>query len=168
MRYEDITSSMSFIAEQHKLHKERQDRIKQAAIKELTKSFPVTPPEPPKPPAEVVLPLTPPPEGVEPPYITIYDVIMRCVCKHYNVRKDDVLSQRRLGNVVKARHAAAIMMFRFTRWTTFKIADKLKRDPSTIFYILQKQTNEPSDFTELENQIKEKIPLINPIIKVTP
>lgn len=148
--------------QQHQAHKERQDRIKRAALKDLTKPLPpiTLPPAPPT--TAITIPPVPFPEQ----YLTVFDLIMRIVCARYNVRRDDVLSQRRLGNIVKARHAAIVMIYKFTKWTTFKIADKLKRDPSTIFYVLQKQEQTPFDFSELERQITDNLPLVNTVIKI--
>lgn len=164
MRIEDA-SSLSYIAEQHRLHKERQERIKKAALKELTKASTVITIEAPAPKTAKDPIITYIEQAQQ--YVTVYDVVMSCVCKHFAVRKSDIISSRRIGSIVKARHAAVIMLFKFTNWTTFKIADKLKRDPSTIFYIIKKQQAEPIDFEALEADIRDTIPQITPITKVT-
>lgn len=143
-------SSDSYVALQHEARKARLARIRSAAFKELTK--PDTPP-----PEEVIVA-----KPICDQYFSIYDLVMKTVCAHYNVRSEDVLSNRRLGKVVKARHAAIVMLFRFTKWTTFKIADRLKRDPSTVFYVLQKQEAHPEDYSDLERLIQDTVPKIKP------
>jgi chromosomal replication initiation ATPase DnaA len=145
-------SSLSNIASQHQLHKDRLDRIRKAAFKELTKPLPVELPELPVP---VIYPAEPE------KYFSISELIIRMACQRYNVRKHDIMSARRMGNIVKARHAIIVMLYQFTKWTTFRIADKIGRDPSNVFYVLQKQERHPIDFSELEKQIKERIPLID-------
>ena len=143
-------SSLSHIASQHQLHKDRLDRIKKAAFKELTKPLIELP---------VAVPTIYPAETEK--YFSISELIIRMACQRYNVRKHDLMSARRMGNIVKARHAIIVMLYQFTKWTTFRIADKIGRDPSNVFYVLQKQERHPIDFSELEKQIKEKIPLID-------
>jgi chromosomal replication initiation ATPase DnaA len=143
--------------QQHKAHKERQDRIRKAALADLIKPLPAFQPPPPLPVNEIVIQPCVPQEQ----YLSVYDLVMKRVCERYRVRREDVLSNRRLGNIVKARHAIIVMLYRFTKWTNFKIADKLKRDPSTVFYVLQKQEQRPFDFSELEMQIQDSLHLIN-------
>ena len=160
-------SSLSNIASQHQLHKDRLDRIKKAAFKELTKASPggvsslpsgendpaVTPDYP----GAGAIHIDERPEK----YFSLSELIIKMACQRYNVRKHDIMSARRMGNIVKARHAIIVMLYQFTKWTTFRIADKIGRDPSNVFYVLQKQERHPIDFSELEKQIKERIPLID-------
>jgi chromosomal replication initiation ATPase DnaA len=105
-----------------------------------------------------------PPLAQLPHYSSIFDVVMFRVCDRYHVHSNDIMSQRRRGNIVKARHAAIVMLDRFTRWTAPKIASKMNKDPSTIFYVLQKQERSPVNFSELERQIRATIPLIDDLI----
>jgi chromosomal replication initiation ATPase DnaA len=146
-------SSLSHIGSQHQLHKDRLDRIKKAAFKELTK--PIVAVELPPLPVPVIYPAEPE------KYFSISELIIRMACQRYNVRKHDLMSARRMGNIVKARHAIIVMLYQFTKWTTFRIADKIGRDPSNVFYVLQKQERHPIDFSDLEQQIRERIPLID-------
>jgi hypothetical protein len=152
-----IGSSLSEIAIQHHLHKQRQNRIRKSAIRPpdaILEPEPLPPiPPPPSP------PLPTPRER----YFSVFDIVMKLVCEQYDVTSSDILSQRRLGNIVKARHAAIVMLYRFTQWTTFKIALKLNRDPSTVFYVIQKHLKDRDNFSGLEEQIRDRLPLVHNI-----
>jgi len=130
-----VPSSLSQVFIQAQLHKERLERIKACAYS--------------------------PPLRHLPHYASIPDVIMFRVCDRYHVTMDDILSQRRRYNIVKARHAAIMMLDKFTRWTAASIARKLNRDLSTVSWVLRNQEQKPTDFSELECQIKATIPLID-------
>jgi chromosomal replication initiation ATPase DnaA len=128
-------SSLSQAYIQSELHKQRQQRINSAVY---------------------VPPLKHPDH-----YTNIEDVIMFRVCDRYHVAYSDILSKRRRGNIVKARHAAILMMNKFTQWTIPKIAKKVNLDNSTVFYVIDRQDRNPINYCELERHIAATIPLID-------
>jgi chromosomal replication initiator protein len=117
-------------------HKARQLRIRQAAYKDLT--------APRK------------PRGIS------FDIILKAVCVHYDVRPEDILSDRRMDGISLPRHMMIYLLCRLTKYTTHQIAPKMGRDQSTIFYAFQKIQNNLNlyqrDVDVLEKQIKELLP----------
>src|SRR6266404_8956220 len=147
----------------HEAHKARQNRLKRAALKAVTEALDsVMEPE--------RLP-EPPPDGDAPVIrrLTAFDTILNEICTYYNVRKMDVLSQRRIDNVVHARHMLAYMLHRMTSFTNGQIAHNMQKDMSSISYAINKIINHiqshQSDIDELENRIgkllaQRKMPVI--------
>src|SRR6266576_4605632 len=136
----------------HEAHKARQNRLKRAALRAVTEALnSVMEPKP-----EL---LPEPPQNGEAPvrYFTTFDVIINEICTYYNVRKMDVLSQRRMDNVVHARHMLAYMLHRMTSFTNGQIAHNMQKDMSSISYAINKIINHiqshQSDIDELENRI---------------
>jgi len=128
----------TILASLHEEHKARQLRIKQAALKAVTT-------EPAKPQVlksiiekpiieAAVFPPTPSPRCL----ITAFDIVLHAVCDYYNVRVMDVLSQRRLNNIVLPRHMVSYMIYRMTSLTTKQVAPKLNRDSTTVGYGIHK------------------------------
>ncbi len=137
----------------HEAHKARQNRLKRAALRAVTEALnSVMEPEP------ELLP-EPPPDGDAPVVrrLTAFDTILNEICTYYNVRKLDVLSQRRMDNVVHARHMLAYMLHRMTSFTNGQIAHNMQKDMSSISYAINKIINHiqshQSDIDELENRI---------------
>src|SRR6266404_7486106 len=139
----------------HEAHKARQNRLKRAALRAVTEALnSVMEPEP-----EPRLLPEPPPETDAPAIrrLTAFDTILNEICTYYNVRKMDVLSQRRMDNVVHARHMLAYMLHRMTSFTNGQIAHNMQKDMSSISYAINKIINHiqshQSDIDELENRI---------------
>jgi len=137
----------------HEAHKARQNRLKRAALKAVTEALnSVMEPEP------VLLPEPPPDSGA--PVVrrlTTFDMVLNEICTYYNVRKMDILSQRRMDNVCQARHMLAYMLHRMTNFTNGQIAHNMQKDMSSISYAINKIINHiqshQSDIDELENRI---------------
>ncbi len=137
----------------HEAHKARQNRLKRAALRAVTEALnSVMEPEPellPEPPPETDAPVV--------RHFTTFDTILNEICTYYNVRKMDVLSQRRIDNVVHARHMLAYMLHRMTSFTNGQIAHNMQKDMSSISYAINKIINHiqshQSDIDELENRI---------------
>jgi len=125
----------TILADMHQAHKARQLRIQQAAYRELTATSsgidivePVPGPEP-EPPIAVI-------ETRVPGYA--FNIVMGEICSHFNVRPEDLLSNRRLNNISLPRHIMAYLLCRLTKYNTYQIAPKMNRDPATIFYAFKK------------------------------
>lgn len=144
------------LADLHRKHKERQERLKAAAIKEITvQPITVTPP-----------PQEPVPEPVRgnsiPPSWNSFDIVMHELCAYFKVRKEDILSERRLNYIADRRHLLAYMMYWLTDYTNPRIGARLGRDPTSIGYAIKRiQSNLPlyrKDIEELEARIKPLLP----------
>src|SRR5258705_1051054 len=137
----------------HEAHKARQHRLRKAALKAVTAALnSVMEPEP-----EL---LPEPPQNAEAPvvkYFTTFDVIINEICAYYNVRRLDVLSQRRIDNVCHAGHMLAYMLHKMTSFTNGQIAHNMQKDMSSISYAINKIINHiqshQSDIDELEKRI---------------
>ena len=147
----------------HEAHKARQNRLKRAALKAVTEAL------------DSVMELErlpePPPDSDTPVVrrLTAFDTVLNEICTYYNVRKMDVLSQRRIDNVVHARHMLAYMLHRMTSFTNGQIAHNMQKDMSSVSYAINKILNHiqshQSDIDELENRIgkllaQRKMPVI--------
>jgi len=124
-----------------KLTKERKARLNRfarAAIKE-----PVIPLQVPAPPTEEPLPdcvMEPDPEveNILNRKEVLFQDIFKASCRHYGVSMLDVISARRSGKIVIARHVIAFLALQHTKCTTGVIASRLARDHSTILYALNR------------------------------
>lgn len=143
---------MSEIATQHEQHKARQLRLKQAALKIAP------PPAPPLPPPEP----TAEPEEIIPPkkriFPNTFEATLYEVCRYYDVRERDVLSHRNIPAVVRCRHIIAYILYDITNMTNPQIGHRLNRDPTTVWYAIQKIRDNleehREDIEELESRIK--------------
>src|SRR6266571_1332240 len=126
----------------HEAHKVRQSRLKKAAFKAVTNPEPESESEP---------------ETVR--YSTTFEIILREICTYYDVRKLDILSQRRINNITHPRHMLAYMLYRMTSFTNGQIAKNMQKDISTIAYAINKIINHiqshQSDIDELEKRIEK-------------
>lgn len=64
--------------------------------------------------------------------------IFKAVCRHYGVSMLDIISARRHGRIVLARHVIAHIAFQHTKCSIRIIASRLARDSSTIVYALER------------------------------
>ena len=130
----------------HEAHKSRQSRLKRAALKAVTEQ--------------------PEPEPAR--YFTTFDIILREICTYYNVRKLDILSQRRINNISHPRHMLAYMLYRMTSFTNGQIAKNMQKDISTISYAINKIINHiqshQSDIDELEIRIGKLLAQRKPLV----
>ena len=123
------------LADMHEAHKARQARIRQAAYRELAATSS----------GIDIVEVIPEPEP-EPPTVALkarvaghaFNIVLREICSHFNVRPEDLLSNRRLNNISLPRHIMVYLLFRLTRYTTHQIAPKMDRDPSTVLYAFRK------------------------------
>lgn len=133
-----------YLDDLHKEHKARKLRLQRAAFRAVT--------EPPKASTEPSLPEEPPPP--EKPKLVLFstfDLIINDLCAYYNIRKLDVLSNRRIYDITKQRHMLAYMLYRMTTFTNPQIAAKMGRDPTTISYAINKIRDNLADHaTEVE------------------
>lgn len=134
------------LADLHLKHKERQARIKAAAI-------PITP---------IAAPAQEPTSGSIRIPSNSFDIILNELCEYFKVRKEDILSQRRLNYISSHRHMVAYMMYLLTSYTSTQIGTRLGRDYTTVNYAIKKiQNNLPlhrKDIEELEARIKPLLP----------
>lgn len=151
----------SVLEDMHEAHKARKLRIQQAAYRDLTAtqhSSGIDAPEPFEPPAP------PPPIIVNDAKVTghAFGIVLREVCSHFNVRPEDVLSNRRFNNIAVPRHILTYLLCRLTKYTINQIAPKMDRDPSSIFYGYKKIENNLSlherDLGVLEPRLKQLLP----------
>jgi chromosomal replication initiation ATPase DnaA len=118
----------------HEQHKARQMRIKRAAIKPECTLL------------DIVQIIAEPEASQEPePEIRLnlagmstFDIFIHEICRYYNVRKLDILSQRKINKISDQRHMLAYMLYRMTSFTNNQIAPKMHRDPTTIGYAIKK------------------------------
>lgn len=147
----------TFLEELHEQHKARQNRIRQAAFKDLTE--PQSEPEP--------GPHLPEPEherevNEEPVELPIenrpvFDIILDEVCAYYSVRKIDLFSNRRRRNIFVQRHMLIYMVYRLTNWSCYKIGQKVDRDPSSVGYALNKIMDHIDQYEEQITQLHDRI-----------
>lgn len=133
------TASPSFLADLHEQHKQRQARIKSRAIPEPIITITAPPQEP-------VAPF--PMKLVEGKALELglealrskpsLDIILDEVIEYYKVRKDDMLSARRVNYLPERRHVCIYMMYLLTDFSLPRIALKVRRDHSTAIYALKK------------------------------
>lgn len=144
----------SVLASLHEQHKARQLRIKQAAIKiHDPEPAPIAEPEP------IAEPDPEPDKIVKLGLVNTFDIIVNVICTYYNVRKIDILSNRRLRGIAERRHMLAYMLYRMTNFTNSQIAPKMNRDPTTIGYAINKVIDHldqyQAEIEELEKRILE-------------
>lgn len=133
----------------HEQHKARQLRIKRAAIN--------PPPAQEQPQATYALPEPEPESGPNLISMTTFDIFVYGICEYYNVRKLDLLSQRKINKISDQRHMLVYMLHRMTDFTNGQLAPKMNRDPTTIGYAIHKIMNDIdakiSEIEELEQII---------------
>lgn len=148
----DQAASPSFLAELHEKHKERQARIKAAAIIEPVPAPTVTPP--PQEPVSAIIATQKP--------RTSFEIVLNELSAYFKVRKEDLLSHRRLNYIASHRQLLAYMMYWLTDYSSSQIGDRMDRDYTTINYAIKKiQSNLPihrKDIEELEARIKPLLP----------
>jgi len=153
----------NILASLHQEHKDRQLRISRAALKDVTEPITIT--------SSASLEKPPAPQVIERKITgSTFDIILNEICRYYNVRELDILSQRKLNNIAERRHMLAYMLYRMTGMTSPQIAPKMNRDPSTVGYAIKKiQANlekYQSDIDALENSIRELLALKKPIVAI--
>ena len=82
---------------------------------------------------------TSPPAGywfeILPPSRPTIDTICRAVCKYYDIRKIDFLSDRRSRNLARPRHVAMYLAVQLTRMSYPKIGARMgDRDHTTVMH----------------------------------
>lgn len=131
----------NFLASLHQEHKDRQSRIRRAAIKAAPVMLPPSPPEV-DPPTEEAEPSEKKIIGINKKNLGSFDIILNEICRYYKVRRMDILSHRRLNNICGPRQMLAYMLYKMTNFTTHQIAPKMDRDPSSVAYAIKKVENE--------------------------
>ena len=63
-----------------------------------------------------------------------FDDIMNVVCRYYNLKKEDVLTNRRQQELVTARHMFCNMCRLYTSSTTISIGHYIKRDHASVIF----------------------------------
>lgn len=142
------------LADLHEKRKARLARIQAASV------------EPPKPkivPVPIAAsPQEPVPESKRISSNNSFDIIFNEICEYFTVRKEDILSQRRLNYISHQRHMLAYMMYWLTDYTNPQIGIRMKRDHTTIGYAIKKiQSNLPlhrKEIEELEARIRPLLP----------
>lgn len=83
------------------------------------------------------------------------DDIIDVVCEHYNVRMNDLLSQRRTKNLAFPRHVAMFLTKELTQLTLTEIGSFFGgRDHSTVLHAINKIKGLRLKDTELRNEIE--------------
>jgi chromosomal replication initiator protein len=83
------------------------------------------------------------------------DDIIDVVCEHYNVRMNDLLSQRRTKNLAFPRHVAMFLTKELTQLTLTEIGQFFGgRDHSTVLHAINKIKGLRLKDTELRNEIE--------------
>ena len=132
---------MSVLDTLHVEHKARQQRLKDAALKEATAPIPKPKPQD---------------QELEPIPAHNFDIIFREVCSFYKCRKIDILSYRKFKGLPECRGMIAYMAHHMTSMTNVQIGNKLGRDPTSIWYAITKIKPTPKfkfDVLELEKRI---------------
>lgn len=150
----------STLEELHREHKERQQRLKQAALK-------IAPPPPP--PAPEPIYVAPqhkfdslPEVIINKPIVgitTTVNIITDVVCSFYGVKEKDIRSNRRLNNIVKVRHVLIYLIYNLTTFTAPQIGRKLNRDPTTVSYAIHKVEGNLEFLKEEISKLEEIIEL---------
>lgn len=140
-----------YLTSLHVEHKERQLRLKKAALKAVC----IPEPAPESVPLVEAMPEIPKKKL----FVNTFEIILHEVCTYYNVRKLDILSQRRIKNIAEARHMLIYMLYRMTSFTNPQIAERINKDPSTVGYgieaIEKNLERHKSDIDQLEALIAE-------------
>ena len=142
----------STLATLHREHKERQQRLKQAAIK-------IAPP-PPAPEPVAASQQKPPEIVVNNPVVgitTTVDIIIREVCLFYGAKERDIKSNRRINNIVKVRHVLIYLIYNLSSFTAPQIGKKLNRDPTTVGYAIHKVEAQLESLREEISKLEEII-----------
>jgi hypothetical protein len=69
------------------------------------------------------------------------DRLLRLICRLHNVRREDVLSDRRSGGLVSARHHYIWALYRFTVWSMPQIGRLVGRDHTSVLHALVRLSN---------------------------
>ena len=126
----------------HHQHKVRQQRIKNAAFKRQPT------------PRELDIPDREP-QGS-------FEIVLFEVCKYYHVRPQDILSPRRLNNIALPRHIMVYLLCRMTRYTTHKLAPKMERDPSSVYYAFKSIEAQRERYREALEALEAKLEKLLP------
>ena len=97
--------------------------------------------------------------GEEPVSITV-DKVFNAIKRHYNVSREEILSQNRKKEVATARHVCVYLIRKLTDMSFQNIANIVnKKDHSTCinsYQIIEKNlTSDPSFSTEIQSLVKE-------------
>lgn len=86
------------------------------------------------------------------------DVILHELCRYYDIRPEDILSTRRQAKIAEKRQILMFLANRMTMMTNPQIAERLDRDPTTIWYAIDKITSNldkyRADLDKLEDLIR--------------
>lgn len=151
----------TLLASLHEEHKARQARIRMAAFKAVM----IPQPEPAAPEPRLGHMPVPEPliEAITEAVIvrgvnkSIFDIILDEVCAYYSLRKIDLFSNRRMNNISAQRHMLIYMIYQLTNWTSYKIAAKVDRDPSSVTYAIAKIANNLGRHQEQIFQLQQRI-----------
>ncbi|SRR5258705_7029093 len=150
----------TLLEELHEQHKARQDRIRQAAFRAVMTEMP--PPEPePEPVHEHEGEMKEEPVELRVENRPVFDIIVDEVCAYYNIRREDMLSNRRcVGRTLKIsdyRHMLIYMLYLTTKWNSAQIATKVDREPTSIGYALKKIMDNIDQYEEQIIQLRGRI-----------
>jgi chromosomal replication initiation ATPase DnaA len=141
----------SVLASLHKEHKERQLRLRKAALKAVTEPAII-------PLIETTTIAQPEPTDIPTKkFSNTFEATLYEVCRYYDVREKDVLSNRHMPLVIKCRHIIAYILYDITKLTNPQIGAKMDRDPTTIWYAISKIKSQldvlQPEISELEARI---------------
>lgn len=87
------------------------------------------------------------------------DIILHELCRYYSIRAEDILSSRRQTKIAERRQIFMYLANRLTTMTNPQLAEKLNKDPTTIWHGITKINNNineyKNDIDKLECLIKE-------------
>lgn len=79
------------------------------------------------------------------------DIILHELCRYYDVRPEDIISKRRQAKIAEKRQIMVYLANKMTLMTNPQIAERLDRDPTTIWYAIDKiNTNMDKYRTDLD------------------
>jgi len=124
-----------------KLHRERKARLSRIALASIVQSSPPSEQPPSSLPSQLDTKLEVSPEDqILYRKEVIFKDIFRAVCQHYGISMLDVLSARRMGKIVLARHVIVHIAVQHTKCSLRIIASRLARDKSTIEHAVKRMS----------------------------
>lgn len=132
---------MGLLEQLHQERKARLERIEQAAFKSTSAGF------------------SPEPLQVNSNTLPFdsFDIILNEICAYYKTRVEDIFSPRRMLDLANKRMVLAYMVYLLTPLSNPQIAAKMKRDPSSIWYAINKMRSNLANYAETIAELEQRI-----------